>query len=164
MKTRNGFVSNSSSSSFIVRRQSLRDDTIQTTPTQDEKLATFGFRKTAAHSPHQLPPFNDESQWKSERKMLRLKHYRTYFNYGYEVTCNQDEVITFLVENRISFVSECHYGHESLLYDGEKNVIYIGINFGAIMETYGVNEDFELDKRKPIVKMSGEEWLKTNRY
>jgi hypothetical protein len=167
MKTRQGFVSNSSSSSFIVRRQGLRDDIIQTTTIQDLALKEFGFRKTTAHNPHQLPPFHDKEEWKTERKLLRLKVYKKGFNFGYEVICNQNVVITFLVENRISFVAACHYGHESVLYDGKTDTMHVGVNYGSIMETYGVPDvfnDIYLDKRRPVVKMTGKEWLKTNRY
>lgn len=163
MKTRQGFVSNSSSSSFIVRRLDSNTDAKMTTPEQDLALAGFGFRKTIAHNPHQVPAFHDKKAWKEEAKWMRRKYYKTGFNYGYEITCNQDEVITFLIENRISFVASCHYGHESIIYDSKENVIYIGQNYGAIMETYGVRE-YLLDKRVPVVKMSGTEWLKTNQY
>jgi len=163
MKTRSGFVSNSSSSSFVVRRVDLHTDAKTTTPKQDLALEGFGFRKTIAHSPHQVPTFYDKKAWKEEASWMRRKYYKTGFNYGYEITCNQDEVITFLIENRISFVASCHYGHESIVYKGEENVIYIGQNYGAIMETYGVKEN-SLDKTVPVVKMSGGEWLKKNQY
>jgi hypothetical protein len=47
------------------------------------------------------------------------------------------------------------------------STLHVGVNYGSIMETYGVQDVFDeinLDKRRPVVKMTGKEWLKTNRY
>lgn len=169
MKIRSGFVSNSSSSSFIVRRTVpiTLDDKIVLTPKQEKALEDFGFRKTFAFTPEQVPAFHDDEEWKKERTLLRRKEFRNRFNYGYEVTCNQDEVITFLIENGIPFVGTCHYGHETVIYSAKDDKVYIGTNFGDIMTTYGTGNDviqeFLDERRAPVVVMSGKEWLKKNR-
>lgn len=169
MKIRSGFVSNSSSSSFIVRRTApiTLDDKIVLTKEQEDALVKFGFRKTFAFTPEQVPAFHDDVEWKKEKSFLRKKEYRNRFNYGYEVTCNQDEVMTFLIENKIPFIATCHYGHETVIYSPVDDKVYTATNFGDIMTTYGtapdVLKEFTADQRKPVVSQSSKEWLKKNR-
>jgi len=170
MKTRQGFVSNSSSSSFVVRRNegSFQGEKCignKLTVKQVKALEKFGFRKTFAHSPENVPAFHNTKEWEKESKFLKNKQFKDRYNYGYEIVCNQDEVIRFLIENKISFVASCHYGHESIIYDNKTNVIYTGENIGRRMETYGVETlDAITDKKFPVVKMSGDEWIKKNQY
>lgn len=170
MKIRSGFVSNSSSSSFIVRRTVpiTLDNKVELTPEQDKALEKFGFRKTFAFTPEQVPAFHDTEEWKKEKQCLRRKEYRNRYNYGYEVTCNQDEVITFLIENKIPFLASCHYGHETIIYDPKTDKVYVGVNFGDIMTTYGVTTDVTGEvisgKQKPITVTSAKKWLKDNKY
>ena len=89
MKIRSGFVSNSSSSSFIIRRHKHLDaeDRLTLTPAQEKKLEEYGFRKTCAYCSDQVPPFWDNVAWEEEEKKIKL----VPFNYGYEIDCNQDD-------------------------------------------------------------------------
>ena len=140
MKIRTGFVSNSSTSSFVIRRVDSfwnKKPKILITSEQSNKLRKYGFRKTYAHCPAQLTPFYDTLAWNKENKQVQNK--RNY-NLGYEVIVNQDEVIEFLIKNKIPFVAECHYGHQSMIYIPENDTLYIGINFGKIMEMHGVDD------------------------
>ena len=166
MKTRNGFVSNSSSSSFVVRRCfGISEGIVATTSDQNKLLEKYGFRKTFAHAPEQVPAFHDEKEWKKEAKFLKDKDFKDRYNYGYEVVCNQDEVIEFLVKNRISFVASCHYGHETVVYDSKTNVLYFGENYGRQMECYGVDSlEKMLIPKSPVTKILGDVWLKKNSY
>jgi hypothetical protein len=109
MKIRIGFISNSSSSSFIVykKRISPKDTVKLLTRKQSNLLDKFGFK-------------GDD------------------FSVSYEVICNQDEVIIFLLKNRIPFTAECHYDHETLLYQG-KELIYEFPNFGKQIGMYGLD-------------------------
>jgi hypothetical protein len=136
------------------------------TKEQDQKLKTFGFRKTGAHSPGYVAAFYDEKAWKQENNRLKKTAKEMGWNWGYEITCNQDDVMVFLIENKIPFVASCHYGHESFVYVPESDKLYQGTNFGCIMETYGP-EDYGMDKRKqaPGVKVfNGKEWIKKNKW
>ena len=165
MKIRSGFVSNSSSSSFIVRRGDFSTMKIVTSKSTDKKLEKFGFRKTVAHHPNNVPAFYDMKRWEIERNAVDGREENDVFgyNYGYEVTCNQDDVIQFLIKNKISFRATCHYGHESLIYDSDTDILSTGINFGEIMSMYGT-DDCGLKNKKPITQISGKEWLKNNKY
>ena len=129
MKTRNGFVSNSSSSSFVVRRYdySKVGNPPSITKEQAKLLVKFGFKKTNTHCPSFI---DNNSNWADNPD-------KKYFNYGYEVVCNQDEVICFLIKNKIPFIANCHYGHETYWYDPKTDKLVHATNFGAIIETYG---------------------------
>ena len=169
MKIRNGFVSNSSSSSFVVRRSEWKQKGIKSvevsilTKEQDKALEKFGFRKTTGHSPHQVPEFYDKAAWKKESDYLE-KEKKHAWNWGYEMICNQDEVMVFLIKNKIPFVASTNYGHESYLYVPKTDSLYCGINFGAIIETYGV-DGYLLDRKaKPVQTFVGKDWVKKNTY
>lgn len=155
MKIRSGFVSNSSSSSFIIRRHKHLDaeDRLTLTPAQEKKLEEYGFRKTCAYCSDQVPPFWDNVAWEEEEKKIKL----VPFNYGYEIDCNQDDVIEFLIKNKISFRAECHYGHESVIYDADKDKVYEGKNYGKIMEMYGTAEEYA--ECIPVKIMTGKKWI-----
>jgi hypothetical protein len=84
------------------------------------------------------------------------------YNYGYSVVCNQDEVILFLLQNKIPFIAEEHYGHYNVFYDGKETVVR-AVNCGNIMATYGVSYN-DLDTKKPVQKFTRKEYLKRVSY
>lgn len=167
MKIRSGFVSNSSSSSFIVRAHEAKHRkngkflryVNLITAAKEKKLNEFGFFKTYAYGPHQVLANGDEQR--EEEKDVVENKYENY-NYGYYVTCNQDEVILFLLQNKIPFVAEEHYGHYNVFYDGKETVVR-AVNYGNIMATYGVSYN-DLDTKKPVQKFTRKEYLKRVSY
>jgi len=162
MKIRSGFVSNSSSSSFVVRRCDLSKPKcpVILTKSQEKALEKYGFRRTCAHSNGQLPPFWDKTAWSKETK--NVKAIRD-FNYGYEITCNQDEVIHFLIQKKVPFIALCHYGHSTVIYDPETDTLTTGVNYGAIMEMHGTERENTDFYKNPVKTVSGKEWLQKNK-
>ena len=158
MKIRSGFVSNSSSSSFIVRRGDVIDKKKLITSQQDAVLKKYGFRKTMMISSDAVPPFYDEAAWIKEDRRVEMESDPQFrWNWCYEITCNQDEVSMFLVKNKIPFVASTHYGHYTWIYTPEFDRITIATNVGRIMETYG---DLGPRDTKDVVKVwKASEWL-----
>ena len=160
MKIRNGFVSNSSTSSFLV----VRIDSIFNKPTkifitkEEEKLLVkFGFKKVYCYFSDQV-----EDELFSKKKPLDIKE---YYNLGYYVGCNQDDVILFLLENNISFEATCHYGDEKVIYkSGEKYFIVVQ-NYGSQCKGFYSKKSYKemmeyIDLKNPIRKENVKKWIK----
>ena len=141
MKTREGFVSNSSSSSFVV-----------------------------AHKPFTFTDKNPKRLLK-DSEIKKLKKHGFDFdgqNYVYSVSCNQDDVIELLLKEKISFKAECHYGHYHVFYDKDKNVVIEAYNYGCEADTYGIdhileyvdNTDYPEEFKIPIKKFTRLGYLK----
>jgi len=163
MKIRTGFVSNSSSSSFIVYYkdylESIGKKKAQPglSKTKVKLLEDFGFWKTHVHYPDQidfeeqrrrgLRPIEESIKEVEEGGIKPSKEfietYNDYYHYAYDVACNEWEVLEFLVKNHISFKSLCHYEHYYIEYDG-KQTVRVARNYGKEMMMYG--------------KMAREEW------
>jgi len=138
MKLRNGFVSNSSSSNFVV---SNKEPHVYPEPEEDllseddmKKLRDYGFFE------------------------LRDKHDKPQ-EFQYEVSCNQDDVIEFLLKNNIPFEAECHYGHYHVFFYPKKDLVIQAWNYGCEISTYGLDsameyfeDDFMSKERKEGVK------------
>lgn len=115
MKIRNGFVSNSSSSSFIVE---LKDCKLSTNKL--DKLIKSGFFYTCANI------------WDVDyhRGMVNECDAESADNLAMYVVCNEDDVIQLLVDNRIPFIGLTHYGHNATVYDGKSTTVSFYANLG----------------------------------
>lgn len=167
MKTRYSLVSNSSSSNFIVwYKDTLFKEKEGTLLTKDQvkllkknhfKLSTCGHPSGLSSSDFISSRDNRKSQYS--------------LSYALSISCNQDDVICFLVSNKIPFIASIHYGHETCIYQKNSKYIYFFTNFGDEVETY--HQDANLDKlidgwnkqkavpsRKVLVKLYIEEQKK----
>lgn len=126
MKIRNGFVSNSSSSSFIVRWKehdfdsvSVSKPTVLLTPEEVKKLKKFGFKPSTAYTAIQYEMASPEFKGKDEDKRL-----------AYNISCNQTDVIYWLLKNNIGFEAACHHGDYTVVYRKDEKFFYTLYNIG----------------------------------
>jgi len=156
MKIRNGFISNSSSSSFVVLLRNyweapvdgefkflIDSDTIN-------KLLDYGFRYGQTTSPMTVECGGDGLTEDSS----------VAASLCYSVICNEYEPIEFLLANGIAFKAVCHYGQEYLEYDG-KNRVVLAFNFGEQISMYGFEEGKELTTKSSRV-LTKKEYLNEN--
>jgi hypothetical protein len=160
MKIRTGFVSNSSSSSFVVNRIEDRWTTKSPkkllTKEQGILLRKHGFRLADCYYPDNVDyPKKGEKLTSAQRKYANWVHY---------VSCNQDEVIEFLLKNRLGFTADIHYGHRTMIYDGKTDKLLIAQNFGQQALMNGTNKvDFK-PYTPGVQYTTGAEYLKTHKF
>ena len=155
VKIRNGFVSNSSASSFVVfylghelkpdKKGILHSNGIKKSLTkrQVEGLKKRGFRPTWVGHPSRLNEigYNETNTW------MPATNEETgeviYENLGLCVACNEYDEIRYLVKAQISFIASGHYGHETYLYHKGDDYIMHFRNYGNEVETYCYNKSYK---------------------
>lgn len=157
MKTRAGFVSNSSSSSFVVRRF---DDMFSSnkksclTKEQEKLLKENRFVLQICYYPHQVDMVNRATT----KKDLQIA------DWVKSVSCNQDYEIEFLLQHRISFMADVHYEHYTMIYDGKSDVLLIAQNYGKQAQMNGNDKvNFNPWCKTGVKRTTGKTYLKTHK-
>ncbi len=113
MKIRQKHITNSSSSSFIIRNSLLTED-------QREVLC----------SDIESPEGDLYATW------IPFSYNKKKNTWTTECSCNQDEIVENLERHHIPYTAEIHYGHYIYIYDGKYRLE--ATNWGEILNTYGV--------------------------
>lgn len=174
MKTRMGFVSNSSSSSFVV---CYRKNT-WIAPEEDHQkyfldknqlksLKRHGFKYSNVNNPYFVGTGY-------ENVCLNFKSFKRWENIylTYDITCNQDDTIYFLLNNKIPFVALCHYDEELVTWDGKCEYFYKTSNTVELLSKNGGSNEFDCGKDgkyfpaqlvPKIEKYNVKEWMEKER-
>lgn len=172
MKIRLGFVSNSSTASFVVKTRPdewdimmnrVEKNDIPTLPAEKvELLKKCGFVPIKDND-----PFRKELNLCGEDYTVKADTIDDTF-LGYWMVCNQDFVLEFLVAHDIPFKASVHYSQSLYSYDPKNGYVYILANFGIeylrdpkeLEERMNDPETRELYNIEPLRKVSKEDFLK----
>jgi hypothetical protein len=153
MKQRIGFISNSSSSSFIVKSGDI-------TPNQEKKLIKSKFRLTYHTQPD---VYENQNAYSGEYNKLSKILIKDDKNYGYSVVCNQDDVIYFLLTEKIPFVASVHYNYHLYIYPPNSKTLFIIENLGVQLEhCHYLFKDNKCVKVTTITNRIINDFIKTN--
>uniref|UniRef100_A0A6M3LIT4 Uncharacterized protein n=1 Tax=viral metagenome TaxID=1070528 RepID=A0A6M3LIT4_9ZZZZ len=149
MKIRIGFVSNSSSASFIIQNQ--RDDWNDKdpllSPNEISKLKKYGFLEVYASHHEQIDNYN---RGQDEVKIYKNAQYESgkhlLPDFSYYVSCNEDQVIDFLTQNNIPFSALVNYGCGHMFFEKDSDHITYLCNYGHMVQMRGW-KDGKLDQK-----------------
>ena len=182
MKVRNGFVSNSSTSSFIVKTKPTYSDKVFARnyngndkekkeyklfvlpPKKVKLLKKMGFVPTKHENPFKIelncPEYDNKRLKKEITDDTLLK---------FSITCNHRDVLKFLVAHDIPFRASVHYSHYLYSYQPEDGCVYILPNFGIkyidnpkrLEEKINDGHEKQWLVLEPFQKISKKEFLKS---
>lgn len=170
MKLRSGFVSNSSTASFIVKTKSDDVDKlfheeaemVALAPEKIRLLKKCGFKYTNVYNPFMRALYVD---YMDGDKKAKTEEEETPFLF-YWIDCNQEYIAQFLVANDIPFKAAVHYGHELYSYEQGDDYIYILYNYGIeyFQHPKEIVEEIKTSKKwrkfVPFEKIDKKEFLK----
>lgn len=138
MKCRTGFVSNSSTASFIIKlNPDMMDDTDDLdkqllTPEQMDFLKEIGFCRTWSPSPFHIE-FGGKWKYIPEPDAITGVYPNRYL--GYHINCNHRDVLSLLIAHEIPFKAAVHYGQYLYHWEpGDKDIL--------VIRNFGIDYDF----------------------
>lgn len=146
MKIREGLVSNSSSSCFIVQIRSTTFDSFckKDIPTLSDdivkKLEEIGFVDVE----HDSPFYFEIGKRDLQQDILECETEDRGCFMGFSIYCNQDIIMQHLVKNNIPFKASVHYGHEFYFYKQGSDKLVRVPNAGLVLE---MASDFEREEK-----------------
>lgn len=166
MKFRNGFVSNSSSTSFVIQlgpNDWDKKDPSRAIPTLTEEeiklLEKIGFQPIAIGDPHYL-------QMTCMTGIIpdsEIKKGSLYM--GAAMLCNQDFLLELLVAKNIPFSASVHYGHYTMVYRRDSAFVWKFHNYGVQLWRHPEKTDDRnwvdvMVQKEMILKISKEVFLR----
>ena len=134
MKRRTGYVSNSSSSSFVVVLKDIDSNISKVSDQQEKMLYGQGFRyvrgnwRLVVEEYAGVERLADKTSFGKDEPLSML----------YNVSCNEEDVMDFLMECRIPFVASTNYGTRTVHYDGIHDYYDTYVNSGRQFLIYGM--------------------------
>jgi hypothetical protein len=154
MKTRKGFVSNSSSSSFIVKADKINKK-------QEELLIKNNYIETWGTSSYNI---STEDEYNEHHKSFsKEKNKKSWYNvmgkaYTYFKDINPQDNFKFLIDNKIPFNATYHYGQYTIIYDGKDTILWLP-NLGVLYEMCCCETLKELNSEIKKLKMTVKEFI-----
>ncbi len=172
MKIRTGFVSNSSTASFVVKTRPDEWDIMmdrvekKSIPTLPQEKVDF-LKKCGFVPIEDNDPFRKELNTCGGDYTVKADTKDDTF-LGYWISCNQDFVAELLIAHDIPFIASVHYSHYLYSYDPKDEYLYILTNFGIeymnhpkeLEERMNDPEERELYDTEPLRKISKKDFLK----
>lgn len=154
MKVRIGFVSNSSSSTFLVMISrdvlSGKDKRFLLTKKEIGILKANGFKRTHMSNPHNLDYGREPEEY-----MEFVSNGEDYqpTNMYKHVSCNQGDVADILFKHKIPFIASISYGHQTWVYERGKPYFTVLQNLGLNYSVYKELPTFEAKEAIKRVKV-----------